>query len=186
MESYLQPHETERLQMRALTLADIPGWFEFLSDEKCTELFPADLKGDRAAAEKWIEYQLERYETKRWGFHALVVEKTGDFIGMCGLLAQEVDEVAELEIGFHLKSQYWGNGYATEAANYWKNYAFDRGLADSIISMIDVRNTPSQRVADRNGMSREKRTIWRELDMYVYRIHKADWLAASSPGQTHF
>jgi RimJ/RimL family protein N-acetyltransferase len=179
MESYLKPHETERLQMRALTLDDAPSWLEFMTDEKCTEYFPDHMKGSLKAAENWIKFQLDRYATKRWGFHAIVVKETGVFIGMCGILVQEVDEMPELEIGFHLKSQHWGKGYATEAAKYWKEYAFKRGLSESIISIIDVRNTASQRVAVRNGMIQEKRTNWKNMDMYVYRIQKEGWVASS-------
>lgn len=178
MESYLKPHETARLKMRRLTLNDVQHWYRFLCDEKCTKLFPDYLKGTMKAAEFWITNQLDRYEKKQYGFHAVELKETGQFMGLCGMLKQRVDEQEELEIGYHFLSEYWGNGYATEAANYWKQYAFDGELSDSVISIIDVRNTPSQKVAHRNGMTRGKRTIWKALDVYVYRIKKSEWLEA--------
>jgi RimJ/RimL family protein N-acetyltransferase len=101
---------------------------------------------------------------------ALIHRQTGAFIGQCGLLAQEVDGVQELEVGYHIFYKYWGQGYAPEAAKGFLQHAFENKLADSLISIIDVRNLKSQRVAEKNGLVREKQTRWSELDVFVYRI----------------
>jgi RimJ/RimL family protein N-acetyltransferase len=93
-------------------------------------------------------------------------------VGQCGILAQVVDDIPELEVGYHILPQYWGKGYAPEAAKFFINYAFENNLADSIISVIDVGNIKSQRVAEKNGLYREKQTVQMGDDVFVYRILK--------------
>jgi [ribosomal protein S5]-alanine N-acetyltransferase len=144
-------------------------------------LFPDfGLKTEEARARHWIEKQLGRYAANTLGHQALIHKETGAFIGQSGLLLQEVDGRQEIEVGYHIFMKYWGQGYAPEAARAFMAYGFEQEGVDSIISIIDTRNTNSQRVAEKNGLQREKETSWSGLQVYVYRIHKADWLSSLS------
>jgi len=123
-------------------------------------------------AEFWIEKQLSRYEENRFGLMALINKENGKFIGMCGLLSQELDGEPVVEIGYHLLNPYWGNGYATEAASYFKDLAFKNNYTSEIVSIIDEGNVPSENVAQRNGMKWWKATKYQDLNVNVYRILK--------------
>lgn len=57
-----------------------------------------------------------------------------------------------LEIGYLFNKKYWHRGYAAEAAQACKKYAFETLGADEVCSIIRDTNIPSQRVAERNGM----------------------------------
>lgn len=174
---YTDQLQTERLTTRFLTPEDAVIWSQFFADPQAVELFPPQWLGDPiSAARNWVERQLGRYADQRYGMQALIHRQTGEFIGQCGLLAQEVDGVQELEVGYHVLHRYWGQGFAPEAARRFIKYGFDNKLADSIISIIDVRNHRSQRVAEKNRLFREKQTRWNDLDVFVYRI-KQDSLA---------
>ena len=94
---------------------------------------------------------------------------TGEFVGLCGLLTQEVDGKMELEIGYHLLPGQWHKGFATEAAVFCKAFAREKALAPSVISLIDPDNLPSQRVAERNGLQLERTTLFRGKPARVYR-----------------
>lgn len=48
-------------------------------------------------------------------------------------------------------------------------------ITDYVISIIDKGNIKSQRVADKNGLFRNKETTWNNLNVYIYRINKEDW-----------
>jgi RimJ/RimL family protein N-acetyltransferase len=85
---------------------------------------------------------------------------------------QEVDGVDELEVGYHFKTNHWGNGYATEAARGCMEYAFNQLGRRRIISMIRPENIPSRRVAERNGLRIDKQIFWRGYDHYVYAIER--------------
>jgi ribosomal-protein-alanine N-acetyltransferase len=163
--------ESARLKTRFLTPSDAPVWSEFMNDKVATELFPASFFSlDKDPAEAWVEAQINRYNSFRYGLQAILHKQSGEFLGMCGLLLQEVDGEKEIEVGYHFLRKHWGNGYAPEAAKLFLEYAFEHNLASSVISIIDVRNLKSQRVAEKNMLQREKTTRWREMDAYIYRI----------------
>jgi ribosomal-protein-alanine N-acetyltransferase len=163
--------QSDRIITRKLVYEDHKAWAGFFKDKEAVEFFPAFGPGsDEDRSKHWINRQLNRYMDKRFGLQALIDKRTGQFIGQCGLISQEVEGEAEIEVGYHLFKQFWGQGYAPEAARLFINYAFVNNLAASVISIIDIRNTKSQRVADKNGLTREKQTRWSNLDVYIYRI----------------
>lgn len=148
-------------------------WALFFEDEEACAYIPKfDLPTHKEVAAFWIERQVARYNEKRYGLQALRLKDTGEFIGLCGLLMQEVDGVEELEIGYHVLKKHWGKGYAPEAAKVFLDYAQKNLGVDSVISIIDVENMKSQRVAEKNGFVREKRTVFMGLDVYIYRYEK--------------
>jgi [ribosomal protein S5]-alanine N-acetyltransferase len=167
---YHQHLQSDRLRTRFLTPDDATAWLEFFRDSRAVELFPDfGLATAEEKAHYWINRQVQRYHDKRYGLQALVHKQTSELIGQCGLLQQEVDGQQELEVGYHILPRYWGHGYAPEAARLFIHYALDNHLADSVISIIDIRNLKSQRVAEKNGLLREKQTRWSDLDVYIYR-----------------
>ena len=99
-------------------------------------------------------------------------------MGQCGLLLQEVDGEPEVEIAYHILKQYWGQGYAPEAAGAFLHYAFQNNLADSVTAIIHLHNTRAQRVAEKVGLARGKQTQWAGVDVYIYRISKDEWICA--------
>lgn len=165
--------QTERLNLRPLTLDDVETWRPFTDDPLAMEFmisyYPPEIT-DRAL--HWIEFQLRRYAENRYGMMALIDKQTGEMVGMCGLLAQVVDDIPELEVGYHIFQKHWGKGYAPEAAKFFMDYAFDNNLNDSIISIIDVGNVKSQRVAEKNGLFLEKQTVQKGDDVFIYRKFK--------------
>lgn len=168
--------QSPRLQTRFLTRSDIEIWTDFFKDKEAIELMPTyGLITNEERATRWIEKQLDRYATNRMGHQALIDKKTNAFIGQAGLLVQEVDGRIELEVGYHVFKKFWGQGYAPEAAKLFLHHAFENNLSDSVISIIDTRNLKSQRVADKNGLHCEKQTTWSDLNVYIYRIEKANW-----------
>jgi len=169
--TYQDNLETLRLRTRKLTKDDVNIWADFFKDKEAIEFFPAvGFPSDDDRAKDWIDRQLNRYAENRYGLQALIEKRTGNFIGICGLLSQEVDGITELEVGYHVFKKYWGQGFAPEASRLFIDYAFKNKLATSIISIIDFGNKKSERVAEKNGLIREKRIIWSDFDVYIYRI----------------
>lgn len=167
---------SERLITRYLTLDDIPIWEEFFEDEEAVEFLSLHLLGLKSNLEfstHMIEKQLARYAENRFGLQALIDKSTNEFIGLCGLLAQEIDGINEIEVGYHILKKNWKQGYATEAAKLFIDYAFENDLTSSVVSVIDVDNFKSQRVAEKNGLKIDKQTKWiGDEDVYIYRITK--------------
>jgi len=173
---YLDGSETNRLFIRKLEFSDIAIWETFFEKNNFLPFLGLDLTLNKKAQSKnWIERQLWRYENNKFGHHALIDKQTNKLIGQCGLLTQEIDDKIETEIGYHIIPEYWGKGYATEAAKKFRDFAFEKDLCNSLISIIDIRNIASQKVAEKNSMRKTKQVRYNSLDVYIYRIEKDEY-----------
>jgi len=172
---YLDQTETERLRIRPLQESDIKAWAKFFEGNESLKFFAFDPNQPaEEKARKWIEKQLWRYKENQFGHLALTDKQSGNLIGQCGLLLQEVDGKPEIEIGYHVLPEFWGKGLATEAAKALKQFAWDNAVSDSLISIIHVDNIRSQRVAEKNGMQRTIKTEFQGKPVYIYRIAKPE------------
>jgi RimJ/RimL family protein N-acetyltransferase len=160
--------ETSRLRLREFVAEDVDALALILSDAETMRYYPVQF--DRAGVEAWIARNRRRYAADGHGLWAMILKSTGQLIGDCGVTVQSLDGVDELEVGYHLRRDHWGHGYATEAAQASRDWAFSNRNADYIISLIRPENMPSRRVAERNGMSLWKEIVWRDLPHCVYRI----------------
>lgn len=159
---------TERLVFRTPSLADVDRWMPYHNDAASIRFMPFTL-GRREDCIHFIQRSLDRFERDGSGLNAIELQD-GTLVGMIGLLTQTVDELPELEIGYHLLPAAAGKGYATEAAVACKEFARRHALAPSLISLIDHENYASQAVAKRNGMVHEKDTVHRDVPAMVWRV----------------
>ncbi len=165
----LHGSNTSRLLFRRLKKDDYLPWIEFFkSPEALKYVFISP--GDIQQCKSWIQRQLERYERDGIGLYALINEQN-IMVGQAGLLVQQVESKQEIEISYHLIPRFWGNGYATEAARYCKEFAFANDLARSLISIIHIENFRSQKVALKNGMFKEKTTVFKGYPVDIFRVN---------------
>jgi ribosomal-protein-alanine N-acetyltransferase len=168
---YADKLESPRLRTRWLTTADIPAWSIFMADPHVQQFFPnPDQLSAEERAASWVNRQLERYATQSFGLQALIDQQTQAFVGQCGLLLQQVDGRQELEVGYHIFSEFRGKGYAPEAAKLFLDFALQHRQADSVISIIHTANANSQQVAAKNGFVRENQTVYSGSEVYIYRL----------------
>ena len=116
-----------------------------------------------------FERIFERYQEGSGGLNALVHKETGALVGLAGLLKQEVDGQEELEIAYSLLPRFRHQGFASEAAGRCMEVAFLRDYATSLISIIHIMNTPSQRVAGKIGMKITSETRYKDNPVYIFR-----------------
>lgn len=158
--------ETPRLLLRKFRAQDAEAVEAFLGDPVAMEYYPAPL--DRRGVEGWIERNLGRYQRDGHGLWAMILRDSKQLIGDCGCVMQEVEGKNEIEVGYHVRRDLWGRGYATEAARACMEYAFSRLGARRAISMIRPPNVASRRVAEKNGMTCEKIVFWRGYEHCIY------------------
>jgi RimJ/RimL family protein N-acetyltransferase len=162
--------KTQRLSLREFEPEDLDALAAILCDRETMSYYPAPF--DRAGVADWIDRNRTRYAKDSFGLWAMILNSTGELIGDCGLVRQNVDGVDEIEIGYHVRRNLWGRGYASEAAQACRDYGFANLPVDRLISLIRPENLASRRVAEKNGMS-----IWKELTRadllhYVYAIRR--------------
>jgi ribosomal-protein-alanine N-acetyltransferase len=158
--------KTERLYLRQYKKEDIDSLHSIFSDAETMEYYPAlfNLKQTR----NWIKKNQERYDEDGYGLWGLCLKQTNELIGDCGLVKQKVDGKTEVEIGYHINKKYWSKGFATEAAKGCKEYGFQQLGLNKLISIIDPRNAPSIRVAEKIGFTKEKESFVFDKNHYIY------------------
>lgn len=178
---YIKKSETERLIIRPNELSDRKAWEAFFVNNPSLDYLGFDYKKDNVfLAKEWMEIQLQRYKDNRYGHQALIDKESGKLIGQCGLLTQKIEEQEVIEIGYHLLPAYWGKGLATEAARFFRDFGFKNNIANEFVSIIDIRNIGSQKVAEKNGMCKVKQMKYFHLDVFIYKITKEEWLVMSN------
>ncbi|WP_321373602.1 GNAT family N-acetyltransferase [uncultured Draconibacterium sp.] len=174
---YITNIETERLVIRRLYKSDSELWKKFFINNPGIDFLGLEVDMSiEDQSKSWIDKQLSRYANNLFGHQALIEKESGLLIGQCGLLTQEIEGNKEIEVGYHILPKYWGMGYATEAATKFRNFAFENELTDTLISVIDIRNTKSMNVARKLGMKQEKQLKIHGLDVWIYRINKENWI----------
>jgi ribosomal-protein-alanine N-acetyltransferase len=161
---------TERLHFRRPVMADHTWWMAYINHAEAIRFMPYTL-GSEADCLGFIQRSLDRIAADGSCLNVVSERATGKPLGMVGLLTQEVDGMAELEVGYHLLPSAWGKGMASEAAIACKEFARKHALATSVVSLIDPDNFRSQAVAKRNGMAFEKNTVHRGTPAMVFRLH---------------
>ncbi len=146
--------ETDRLILRELCENDLEDLSEILQDSTTMKYYEHAFSNEEVL--DWYNRQIERYRKDGFGLWAVVLKDNGKMIGQIGLTVQVVEDVSEIEIGYLLNKRFWHKGYAIEAAEICKNYAFNVLKLPRVVSMIRDTNLPSRRVAEKNGMKIEK------------------------------
>ncbi|MGO9519279.1 MAG: GNAT family N-acetyltransferase [Candidatus Korobacteraceae bacterium] len=162
--------ETERLILRHLTRDDVSAVFAVIGDPETMQFYRQEFS--REDAVRWVTRSQERYRRDGYGLFAVVLKSDGEVIGNCGLIRQEVEGESLLEVGYHFRRDYWGHGYATEAAAGCMAYAFEHLKAEKVVSLILPENLPSRRVAERNGMTAERQATFHDLPHLVYAMKR--------------
>ena len=162
--------ETPRLRLRRMTRDDADNLLGIFADPEAMRFYPATK--DRRETEAWIDRNLRSYEEHGIGLWIVEAKETGRFVGQCGLTMQEVEGAWEPEIGYLFLREYWGQGYATEAAAACLDYGFTQRGYERITCLAGVPNLPSRRVAERLGMRLEREVERRGIRMCVYALDR--------------
>jgi ribosomal-protein-alanine N-acetyltransferase len=152
--------ETERLYFREFTLADTQMLYEMHQDPEITRYTGDPIPWDSVelVAQILKDTIMPQYRQKigRWAVH---LKSDGTFIGWCGLK----DIGKEIDLGYRYMQQYWGKGYATEAAQAVLNYGLDQQLPN-IIGRASVHNPASLKVLEKIGLIYKERYIEEDGD----------------------
>jgi RimJ/RimL family protein N-acetyltransferase len=146
---------TERLLLRTWRESDLAPWAALNADPEVRAHFPGVLT--RAQSDASAERFRAELAERGWGWWAVEVTGTGEFVGFAGL--DPVDDgmpFTGIEAGWRLARAAWGHGYATEAARAVVTFGFDRLRLPEILAVTTAANLRSQAVMRRIGMTRDE------------------------------
>ena len=148
--------ETDRLILRQWKESDYPHFINMGLDQVVMQYFPNLWAKDESL--EFIHKVKAIIEKNGWGFWAVALKESGQFIGFIGLHSQpEQFEFSPcVEIGWRLAKEYWGNGYATEGSRAVLRYAFNELNLNKVVSFTAVLNTRSEAIMKKIGMIKVK------------------------------
>jgi RimJ/RimL family protein N-acetyltransferase len=146
---------TPRLGLRRWKAADLEPCAAMNADPAVREFFPSGLMTREQSAEM-IGRLEEHFDQYGYGFYALDVLDTGEFIGFTGLshpTGLDAWFVPCVEIGWRLRREAWGRGYATEAALVCLRHGWEVLGLQKIYAYTAMLNVRSARVMQKIGMT---------------------------------
>lgn len=169
--------QTERLKFRKVLESDFDDWLRFCAyPESLKYIMPQSKKTPEENCKDWFIKIAHRYDNNLGGMNAMIEKVTGSLVGQCGLLKKTIDNEPVLEIGYSMMPEFRGKGYALEAAQKCRDFAFENDLAALLYAVILPGNEASVRVAMKNGMKFLKRTVEQGDEVNVYVISRDEWL----------
>jgi len=174
MESdYNREIRTNRLCLRQFSKEDLDAYAKIMGDHEVGKWLP---KGDgytREETQRSLDYILEHWNKHGFGIWAVTDKEKDVLLGRCGL--DMITETSEVEVDFVLARNYWGRGYATEAAKATLAYGFKTLKLDMIIALAKPENIASRRVIEKIGMRYIKNAEYWGIICAYYDISKAEY-----------
>ncbi|MBS1957092.1 MAG: GNAT family N-acetyltransferase [Cyanobacteria bacterium SZAS-4] len=177
--------QTDRLLLRRWKDSDSPPFSAMNADPVVMRHFPKMLTSDESQA--LIEKIEKFFEKESFGLWAVELASNQNFIGFVGLWRPTFDAhfTPCVEIGWRLAKEFWGQGYAPEAAKKVLEDGFERIGLDEIVAMTALPNKNSMRVMEKIGMTYDPLDNFMHPSLVdghhlkehvLYRIQKSDWI----------
>lgn len=165
---------TEHLLLRTLCAQDVPALREWLADPSIYRYWGSNVGKNDKNPELLFEKSPKPTKSFHWG---IILLSSGQAIGELWVYLIENDRMAK--VAYRLNPKYHGNGYATEALSAAVEFCFRNTELQRLWTAVDVRNSPSARVLEKCGFTREglirqgkMGSSW--CDYYLYGLLKSD------------
>lgn len=168
-----------RLVLRMFRESDLDAYAAMCGDPEVMRYLGDGYPLTRAEAWRNMALVLGHWQLRGFGLWAVEERATGLMVGRVGCWQPE--GWPGLEIGWALRREFWGRGYATEAADTVLVDAFSRLRRPRLISLIHPQNGGSIAVALRLGMSLERETEVMGRRALVYGIDRVAWSTPAEP-----
>ena len=171
---------TPRLLLREFRQSDLDSLAAYASQPELRR-YEKGLP-DRESSHNFLEQIIRRAAEKPRDHYclAITVSPVDKVIGHISLNSQN-PEINEWEIGWTIRMEDWGIGYASEAAHRMLEFAFHDISAHRVVAFCHEKNTASVRVMEKIGMRKEgylRQTRWFNdcwVDEFVYAILESDY-----------
>jgi RimJ/RimL family protein N-acetyltransferase len=159
--------ETPRLLLRPFEPADLDDFVALHAEPEVTRYITAF---DRPTAEERLGKDAEEWRERGHGMFAVLEREHGTFLGRTAV--KHWPQFDETEIGWVLRHEAWGNGYATEAARACVDWAFAEFELPYLTAMIAAANLRSIRVAERLDLTPVRKDMLLDDPVVVYTLQR--------------
>ena len=142
--------ETDRLLLRSLKKSDALLILQLNSDPAVMK-YIGEIDTSLENAQAYVDLRVDGYADKK-GLGIFVAELKNDSTPIGWFCLKQLDDTEEIEIGYRLLKEYWGNGYATEGAQVLLDAGFTNLNLSEIVGVTLPENIASQVVLKKIGL----------------------------------
>ena len=143
---------TKRCILREMTMDDLPELFALYEDSEVTRYMEGLLPYEEEV-EKQKAYIVNRYPFYEYGLWMVCDKDTGEIIGRAGLEDRDLGEESVVELGYLIRPDYQGKGYAKEVCQAILDYAWEELGFEEVNCFIEEENLPSVALAKSLGFT---------------------------------
>jgi RimJ/RimL family protein N-acetyltransferase len=156
----MAPIETPRLLLRLPEVSDAGPFMAIMWDPEVVankQVTLVEEPGDIELARKKTSSLIDHWQSRGYGLWTVVDKASGEVIGTVGL--QKWKGWPDAELAWVIHRDWWGRGLASEAASAALAWAWANTTLDHIISIINVNDTRSMKVATKVGEQFERADV---------------------------
>ena len=164
--------ETQRLLLRPLEFSDAEGMF-LLDSNPNVHIF----LGNRTVksveeSHGWIANIRQQYVDNGIGRFAVIERSSGEFTGWAGLKLERNVNGREsfYDLGYRFREEFWGKGYASEAAKAWVTYGFSDMHLPVINAFVSEQHLASRAVLEKCGLRHTETFEYEGAPEYWYEM----------------
>lgn len=168
--------ESERLYLRKMVQEDFPLFFHLLTDPAVMRYIGPPNTKEQAKAS--MERSFAQYaDNTGFGKWMAVEKETNSPIGW--YILTNLDGTEQIEIGYRLKEEFWGKGYATEMSKVILEYGFETLGLDRIVGVTHLENDASGHVLKKIGLQYVGEDYYYKHHVHFYELLKSNYTKTS-------
>jgi ribosomal-protein-alanine N-acetyltransferase len=170
----LERVETERMVLERLRLAHLEEVSSLLRDPRVAATgWPRGQPPSERDVVSSLEDKERHWERRGFGMWLMRDRATGEMVGRGGLQwTTYVRELDEVEVGWSVVPECWGQGFATELALASRDVAFGPLGLEEIVAFTTPDNLASRRVMEKAGFSYERDIVHVGMEHVLYRLRR--------------
>jgi len=151
----VQVLETKRLILRHFCIDDAGFIIRLLNEPSfIRHIGDKGVRTGEDAKQYLLSGPIDSYDRLGYGLNMVELKKSGEPIGMCGLVRRE--DLDDADIGFALLEQHWSQGYAAESAEAVMRHARETLNLQRIVAIVAPNNHSSIKLIEKVGLTFER------------------------------
>lgn len=163
---------TARLTLRPFKSEDATPLHRILNEPNILQYYPRTDPPGMDRVQALIERQFAQWREHNLGWWVVVPNGQDELIGWNGL--QFLPETGEVEVGYLLSRQYWGQGFATEGTRAALKFGFEELKLQEIIGLTHPENIASQNVLKKCGLRYVEQKEYFGMEVFRYVLQRKE------------
>lgn len=168
-EAFPQNIETKRLLGSIPTLSDLDEYCCMMQNKQFIDCY--GIAFDKEVLYERINSDINHWQQYGFGMWLWRDKENKAFVGRAGLKSFILENKNEVELGYAIKPEYWGQGMAMEMSLMAIELGFNRLSLPNLICFTRTQNNQSLRVMQKLGFHYEKEFIYLDIPHKLHRLN---------------